>query len=353
MLAELGREQAGQWRACFNTNRPTRFRAPCYSALQDRPDCSNFGVCVRIQTTFIGLALVGAVVCQVAVSQAPAQANQATLDRKIELIIRSEYSLPGNCNVQIWPRTPSTVPGYDNLRVTLSFDDRRSDVDFLISTDSKTLARFDRFDVDGNPALSIDVDTRPIRGNPAAPVTVVNFDDLECPACSYWNQQLIPAALSRYGDNVRFIYKDNPLVEIHPWALHAAVDATCLAGQSSTAYWSYVDSVHSHGEEVSGKTRDLQKSFAALDRMAGEEGQKGNLDSNRLQACLTKQDEAPVRQSMREAKELGIASTPAFFVNGEAVRGLTDVGDLWPVIDRALREYGVNPPKADPAQITK
>jgi protein-disulfide isomerase len=303
-----------------------------------------------------GLALAWATMCQGIASQTPGQRNLPTVDRKIELIIRSQYSLPENCDVKIGQRTPTLIPGYDNLRVTLSLGSKSSDIDFLISTDDKTLAHLDKFDLDGNPALSIDVGGRPIRGNPAAPVTVINFDDLECPVCSYMNQQLFPAALNRYGDEVRFIYKDNPLVEMHPWALHAAVDATCLASQSPTAYWNYVDDVHSHGQEVSGDTRDLQKSFAALDRMAGDEARKKDLDANTLQACLERQDETPVRQSMREANHLGLNSTPTLFVNGEEVHGFSTVSDLWPVIDRALRESGPeppNPPNADPPRITK
>jgi protein-disulfide isomerase len=63
---------------------------------------------------------------------------------------------------------------------------------------------------------------------------------------------------------VRFIYKDFPLTEIHPWAMHASVDANCLAAQSSDVYWSYVDYLHSHGEEVNGPDRNEAKSFAAL-----------------------------------------------------------------------------------------
>jgi protein-disulfide isomerase len=301
---------------------------------------------LRIQIVSVGLlALTGVAICQRVAWQTPAQENLATLDRKIELVIRSQYSLPGNCDVRIGQRTPTLIPGYDNLHVTVTLGAKSSDIDFLISTDSKTLGHLDKFEIDDNPALSIDVNARPIRGNPNAPVTVINFDDLECPVCSYMNQQLFPAALNRYGDEVRFIYKDNPLVEMHPWALRAAVDATCLASQSQTAYWNYVDNVHSQGQQVSGGGRDLQKNFAVLDRMAGDAARKTNLDSNTLQACLEKQDEAPVRQSMREAKQLGLDSTPALFVNGEEVRGFSTLDGLWPVIDRALRESGLDPPK--------
>jgi len=308
---------------------------------------------LKIQVIVAGLALASAAICQAVFAQTPSQPNPIPLDRKIELIIRSQYSVPGNCDITIGTRTPSSIPGYDTLRVTLSQANKTTAVDFLISTDGKTLARLDTFDLDHNPALSIDVAGRPIRGNPAAPVTVINFDDLECPVCAYMNQQLFPAALIRYGDEVRFIYKDNPIVEMHPWALHAAVDAACLAGENAAAYWSYVDEVHAHGQEVSGRNRDLEQSFAVLDRMAAEEAQKAKVDANALEACLKKQDEAPVRQSMKEAKGLGLDFTPALFVNGEEVRGFSTLDDLWGVIDRALRESGARPRKVGAPQPPK
>ena len=295
----------------------------------------------------VGVALAGVTICQGIWAQTPPQSSRTPLDRKIELTVRSQFDVPGSCEIKIGPRASSTFPGYDNLRVTISQGNKSTEVEFLISTDNKTLARINKYDLENNPALSSDVQGRPIRGDPAAPVTVVNFDELECPACAYMHERMFPAALERYGDEVRFIYKDNPLVEMHPWALHAAVNATCLADQSGTAYWSYVDYVHTHGQEVSGDTRDLDRSFSTLDRIAANQGEKASLDPSRLQACLKKQDQAPVIQSMKQAERLGLNFTPALFVNGEEVRGFTTLDDLWKVIDRSLRQPGIDPAKPE------
>lgn len=290
--------------------------------------------------------LCGQAFCQNIGSQVPVQSGQITLDRKIELIVRSEYDVPSNCDIKVGSRTPSSVPGYDQLQVIIRQGQRSSTVGFLISSDNEKLGRLETFDLDHIPALSIDVQGRPIRGNPNAPVTVINFDDLECPGCAYLHSQLFPAAVNRYGDKVRFIYLDNPLVEIHPWALRAAVDATCLANEDSTAYWNYIDYIHSHVRDVSGETRNLQKSFAELDEIAGDKAEKEDLDSHRLQACLIKQDETPVRQSMRRAADLKLNFTPALFVNGEEVHDITSIDDVWRVIDRALSELEPETKKA-------
>ena len=271
-------------------------------------------------------------------AQSPAGPSQVSLDRKIELMVRSTYNVPGDCEIKVGARGPSSIPGYDQLQVTVSQGQRSSNVDLLISSDGKKLGRLETFDLDQNPALTIDIKGRPIRGNPDAPITVVSFDDLECPACAFVHQQIFPEALDRYGEKVKFVYLDNPLIEIHPWALHAAVDAACMANEGPTAYWNYVDYVHTHVQEVSGDSRSLDKSIAELDRIAKEQANKQNLDSPRLQACLRVQDETPVRQSMRQAAGLGLNYTPAIFVDGEEVRGLRSIDDVWRVIDRTLKQ---------------
>ena len=93
---------------------------------------------------------------------------------------------------------------------------------------------------------------------------------------------LFPSTIERYKDKVRFIYKDNPLVEIHPWATHAAVDANCLGAQNNDLYWTYVDYIHSHGQEVNGEDRDAAKASAALDRIARQQATLAKLDPGRL-----------------------------------------------------------------------
>jgi protein-disulfide isomerase len=270
------------------------------------------------------------------------------LNRRIEVMVRFQFNVPQDYTVTIGARKPSQIAGYETLPVTLARGEKKTDVDFLISTDSKTLARLETFDLATNPALSIDVAGRPIRGNPAAKVTVINFDDLECPFCARMHQSLFPDTMARYKDKVRFIYKDDPLVDLHPWAMHAAVDANCLAAESADVYWTYVDYLHGHGQEISGQDRDPAKSFAALDRVARQEATLSKLDPARLDACLAKQDETQVRASAHEAESLKIDGTPAVFVDGERVDGAVPEEQLWLVIDRALRAAGQEPPATPP-----
>jgi protein-disulfide isomerase len=274
--------------------------------------------------------------------------------RRIEVLVRSQFNVPPDIELSIGARKPSQFAGYDTLPITLSHGAKKSVIEFMISADGKTLARMETFNLLKSPNFSIDVAGRPIRGNPAAKVTLINFDDLECPYCSRMHETLFPATLDRYKDKVRFIYKDNPLEEIHPWAIRAAVDANCLAAQSGDVYWAYVDYIHSHGQEVSGEDRNQARSSATLDRIARQQAMLAKLDPVKLDGCLAKQDETQVRDSMDEAQLLGAEGAPALFVEGERIVGAVPEAQLWTVIDRALRDAGVDPPDApQPAKAVK
>jgi Protein-disulfide isomerase len=275
-------------------------------------------------------------------------ASQGTGDtaanRRIEVLIRSQFNIPPDYGVAVGARKPSNMNGYDELPITVSKGTRSQVINFLISTDGKKLARLETYDLTSDPMAGIDVAGRPVRGNPNAKVTVINFDDLECPYCARMHQQLFPSTMARYKDQVRFIYKDFPLVEIHPWAMHAAVNADCLAAQNQDAYWSYVDYLHTHSQEVTGEDRDVNKSNAALDRIARQQGAAAKLDAQKLDACLAKQDDSQVKDSLKLANSLGLEGAPALFVNGERINGAIPEDLLWMTIDRALRAAGEQPP---------
>jgi len=116
----------------------------------------------------------------------------------------------------------------------------------------------DSFDLISDPLFHINIAGRPIRGNPNARVTVVNFDDLECPFCAALYKELFPSTFQRYGGEVRFVYMNFPLAQ-HLWAIHAAVDADCLAAQNGDSYWNYVDYLHRNLDQIADDSRDVKK----------------------------------------------------------------------------------------------
>jgi len=278
----------------------------------------------------------------------PSSADPAQ-QRRIETLVRNQFTLPADVSVTIGARKPSQFAGYDDLPITLSHESKSQVINFLISADGTKLVQMTTYDLTKDPANDIPIAGRPIRGNPNAKVTVINFDDLECPFCARMHQELFPDTLDRYKGLVRFVYKDDPLTELHPWAMHAAVDANCLAEQSGEVYWTYVDYLHGHGDEITGADRNKAKSFAALDRIARQEATLARLDEPRLNACLAKQDESQVESSLALARSLDLDGTPAVIVNGERVNGgAVPEDDLWAIIDRALRAAGEQPPPMPP-----
>ncbi len=280
----------------------------------------------------------------------PGAALPQDVKRKAETLIRTQYNVPPYVNMQFSDLKPSDYPGYDTVTITFT-GQKVTTYDFLISKDRKTLARLEKMDLSADPMAKIDVKGRPVRGNPNAKVTIVNFDDFECPFCSRFHATLFPSLMKQYGDKVKIIYKDYPLVEIHPWAMHAAVDANCLANQSNDAYWEFADYVHENQTSISPPRGTSQpnwtESFTKLDAIARDQGKKHRVDESKLNACMQKQDESAVRASMAEADTMQIDSTPTMFINGERLSGAVPEDQMKQILDRALAETGETAPAAN------
>lgn len=274
-----------------------------------------------------------------------AQSAPPDVARKIDHQVRSYYTIPPEVKVNVGAITPSTdLPGYDAVSVTIDAGDAKpKDYKFLLSKDRTTMLRVTKFDLSKDPYADlmskIDVNGRPSRGAKSAKVVVVDFDDFECPFCARMHQTLFPEILKEYGDRVTFVYKDYPLAEIHPWAIHAAVDANCLAAQNNDAYWDFADSIHANKSQVdSEKSADARSQL--IDKMTIEQGQKHNVDAAKLQACVKAQNEDAVRASMKEADGLGVNATPTLFINGQKVDGAVPVAQVRAALDAALRDAG-------------
>ena len=185
----------------------------------------------------------------------------------------------------------------------------------------------------------IDLTGRPVRGNPEAKVTVVVYDDYQCPFCTRMHQELL-SLMKTYGDRIKVYYKDYPLFEIHPWAGRAAVDSNCLARQNGEAFWDFADEVHASGRQISGEKRPLPDQFAAVDHIATDIGKKHNLNPAVLAQCIKEQSTKDLDNSVKEAESLGVNATPYLFVNGQKVEGAVPEAELKAVLDNALRDAG-------------
>lgn len=283
-----------------------------------------------------------------------AQSPPSDVERVVERQVRAHYSLPPDVKVMIGPLRASDFANYDAVTITFASAHKKQEFEFLLSRDHKTLVRMTKLDLTEDPYAAvmkkIDVSGRPTRGNKDAKVTVVNYDDFECPFCSRMHETLFPGLFKEYGDRILFIYKDYPLEEIHPWAVHAAVNANCLGAQNGDAYWDYADYLHANQHAISAEKGGEN---VELDKLATLQAQKHNLDVPKLQACVKAQDEKAVRVSMREGEGLGVDATPAMFVNGQKLDGAVPADEIRLAFDTALKDAGVAPPEHKVAPETK
>jgi protein-disulfide isomerase len=274
--------------------------------------------------------------------------NGSELNKKIERQVRSYYKVPPEVLVRIGTPSPSTdFPGYQSVVVTMDNGEKRQDFTFLVSKDQSSMMRLTKFDLNKDPYAEtmskIDTSGRPTRGAKASKVVVVNFDDFECPFCSRMHQTLFPEILKEYGDRVTFIYKDYPM-EMHPWAMHAAVDANCLAAQNVDAYWDFADYIHTNQQEVNNEKTPGAR-LEALDKLTILQGQKHNLDAAKLQSCVKAQDETAVKASLKDGDDIGVDATPTLFVNGQKIDGAVPISQVRAALDNALKDANLPVPQ--------
>ncbi len=272
------------------------------------------------------------------------------LAHRVEVLLRQKANLPPGSTMNISGPTPSDVPGYGTLTITFTSDEKTSHpINFLLSNDGKTLAQFSKYDISANPRDLVSAEGRPARGGPAsAPVLIVGFDDLECPYCARLHETIFPAINTRYGNQVRVVYRDFP-IEQHPWAMRAAVDVNCLGEQSVQGYWNSVDYIHAHASEIGegddkAKEKTLPKANEQLDKLVRQQGEFQKVDMPKLNACIAKQDTKAVEASRNIGVGLGIDSTPTLFINGDKINGALPVEFIFGIVDDALRAAGQTPP---------
>jgi protein-disulfide isomerase len=159
------------------------------------------------------------------------------------------------------------------------------------------------------------------RGPADAPITIVEFSDYQCPFCRRWHDEVAPALYAAYPNQIRLVYRNLPLTSIHPDALSAAEAALCAGDQN--AYWEYHDKLFS-GETL-GKNIYMQYA------------QELDLNTTTFEACIdNRTHQAAVEADSDFAVNLGVRSTPTFFINGLAVVGAQPLEVFKQVIDKEL-----------------
>lgn len=270
---------------------------------------------------------------------------------RVQALIRSRVSLLPDAEIELSKPTRSQFTGYDLVTVSVAAEDKvMHTVQFLLSSDRKTLVQFSVYDIGGNPKDAVPPGGHPARGGPiTAPVLVVVFDDLECPFCAKVNQEIFPALTDHYGDQVRVVYRDYPL-DGHAWARRAASDANCLAQLSAAAYWKFVDQIHANAGSIgSAKAPSVSgtdtttiesdtkaRAVAELDMRAKAIGASEVVNQASLNQCLNHPDDAAIDSSLKLGRSIGVEATPVIFVNGMKIDGAAPLQSIYKMIDSAL-----------------
>jgi protein-disulfide isomerase len=278
-------------------------------------------------------------------AQSPAS---PALERSIDKLVHATFNLPPYVGVKVTERKPSEqFAGYDKLTVVLAAGDQTQTQEFLLSKDEKTLISMKKMDLTRDPQAElmakIDLRGRPVRGNQDAKVTVVVYDDFQCPYCSRMHETLIDV-LKSYGDRIKVVYKDFPLKEIHPWAERAAIDSNCLAKVNGGAYWDFADYVHGNGREIQGEQRPVKEQQAAVDKIALEAGKRHSANAAELESCVKAQSRTDLDASVKEAEGLGVESTPEVIVDGMKMDGAIPEDEFRTILDKELKNVGAEAP---------
>lgn len=151
------------------------------------------------------------------------------------------------------------------------------------------------------------LDKSPVTGSAKPTVTVIEFSDFECPSCQRAAGYMKPI-LAKYGEQVRYIRYDLPLVTMHPWAFAAAVAGRAIYQQKPEAFWEYKEQVY--------KTQDKLTAFTFDDYARGF-AQDHDLDLKKYDADIASPElQSAILGGVGTAFSNDVRATPTYMVNG-------------------------------------
>jgi protein-disulfide isomerase len=177
------------------------------------------------------------------------------------------------------------------------------------------------------PRVEVAYDPARMRGNPKAPVMIVEFSDYQCPYC-HQVEPTVKELLTKYGDKVSLSYRDFPLTAIHSQAMIAAEASRCALEQGK--FWEYHDQLFT----ASKLERDALIEYA----------RDLKLDDKQFESCLTSEKyKADIDKDAQEGRKAGVTGTPGFFINGVALSGSQPKDAFTRVIDDELARASNRP----------
>ncbi|NUO62888.1 MAG: thioredoxin domain-containing protein [Gemmatimonadaceae bacterium] len=160
-----------------------------------------------------------------------------------------------------------------------------------------------------------------------APVTLVEYGDYECPHCGR-AAPIVERVVRRFGDRLRFVFRNFPLTEMHPHAEHAAEAAESAGAHGGErGFWAMHHAIYAHQQDGPDALGD-----ARLAEYAGELG----LDGRAVLADVRAERSAErIQSDFMSGVRSGVNGTPTFFINGRRFDEAWDDEGLSAAIERA------------------
>jgi protein-disulfide isomerase len=256
-------------------------------------------------------------------------------DPKGEIVqhVREQFKLPEATSLSVGPFHNSGFPNFLATTVTAENGKQKQTQDFYITRDNRVLVLGSvlnlGLDLRREALRTIATTNQPTQGPAYAPVTIVEYADLECPSCARLHEFLEKELLPKYGAKVRVIFKEFPL-PMHDWSQTAAIANECVYEMKPEAYAPYRSLVFQN--QTTTNVANVRESLLGYADQVG-------VDRVKLAGCLDSKASLPhVDEGTREAKRLDIQSTPTCFINGRMLVGFPSPEAYYMAIDAALKE---------------
>jgi protein-disulfide isomerase len=258
-------------------------------------------------------------------------ASDDTINQRVVEYFGKAVTTPG-VTFKVTKIEPGEMPGWKKGHLEAALGDQKQDVLFYVTDDGRYLFRGEAVDLTVDPFVAlmkkIKLDGAPSRGPADAKVTVVEYSDFQCPYCGHAWEVFEKEVYPQYKDKVRFVFKQMPLTQIHPWAEDAAVATACALEQGNDQFWKMYDGLFSQQAQITKEN---------LPAKVGEIATAGGLDVPRLKECLSSRKTIDaVKADQSEAASLGVNGTPTFFINGRRIQNTQDASAFKQAIDQAL-----------------
>ena len=268
--------------------------------------------------TILALSFVASHACAQqpqATAAAPAPSGQLPIQKTVEAYLRNLYAFGADTAVKVSAPKDIGVDGLQEVDVEVKIGENQQTGKVYVTKDGKYMFRGELSELAKDPLAEnragLQTKDSPSLGPANAPVTLVEFSDFECPVCRSLHDAL-RGLLPNYPQ-LRVVFKDYPLEQIHPWARTAALAGRCAYQQAPAAFWKMYDLIYDSQDVISAEN--------AWGKMTDFGAQSG-LNADAFKACMASPEAgAAVDASRANGVQLEVGSTPTMFVNGRRIVG--------------------------------